>query len=391
MPRITSVDAFRGFVMFLMLAGVMRLSKVADAYPDCATLQAVKFHTSHVDWVGCSLHDLIQPGFTFLVGVALTFSLARRAERPVGRLLLHAAWRSLVLVWLGVFLRSSSARWKTTNFTFEDTLSQIGLGYLPLVVIALFKPRVWLLALVVILIGYWALFAFWPLPPEGFDRATVGVDATWTHDATGFEAHWNLNHNPAAAFDAVVLKRLRGDTDESYKSNAGGYATLSFVPTLGTMLLGLFAGRWLQTGGSPWQKVGLFLLVGVGLLAAGYGLGAAGVCPVVKKIWTPSWVLVSGGYCFLLLAAFHALTDATGYGGWSYPLRVIGANSILIYAVAGLGVGDFIKDSFRKHFGQDVFAVCGEQWKDAAGGATVLVVYWLGLWWLYARKVFVRV
>ena len=391
MPRITSVDAFRGFVMFLMLAGVMRLSKAADAYPDCPTMQAVKFHTSHVDWVGCSLHDLIQPGFTYLVGVALTFSLARRVERPVGWRLLHAAWRSLVLVWLGVFLRSSSARWKTTNFTFEDTLSQIGLGYLPLVVIALFTPRVWLVALVAILVGYWALFAFWPLPPEGFDRTTVGVDATWKHDATGFEAHWNLNRNPAAELDAIVLKRLRGDTDESYKFNSQGYATLSFIPTLGTMLLGLFAGRWLQTGGSPWQKVGLFLLVGVGLLAAGYGLGAAGVCPVVKKIWTPSWVLVSGGYCFLLLAAFHALTDATGYGGWSYPLRVIGANSILIYAVAGLGVGDFIKDSVRKHFGQDVFAVFGEPWKDVAGGATVLVVYWLGLWWLYTRKVFVRV
>ena len=183
------------------------------------------------------------------------------------------------------------------------------------------------------------------------------------------------------------LSRFLGATP----TNSQGYATLSFVPTLGTMFLGLFAGRWQQTGGSAWQKVGLFLLVGVGLLAAGYGLGAAGICPVVKKIWTPSWVLVSGGYCFLLLAAFHALTDATGYGGWSYPLRVIGANSILIYAVAGLGVGDFIKDSVRKHFGQDVFAVFGEQWKDVVGGATVQVVYWLGLWWLYARKVFVRV
>ena len=120
-------------------------------------------------------------------------------------------------------------------------------------------------------------------------------------------------------------------------------------------------------------------------------LGAAGVCPVVKKIWTPSWVLFSGGWCFLMLAAFHAATDAVGYGGWSYPLRVIGANSILIYVVAHLPIEHFILDSFRTHFGPDVFAVFGEPWEGVVAGATVLVVYWLGLWWLYTRRVFVRV
>ena len=400
MQRITSVDAFRGFVMFLLLAQMLRLSALADKYPDCPTMQAVKFHTTHIDWVGCSLHDLIQPGFTFLVGVALTFSLARRAEQPVGWRLLHAGWRSLVLVWLGVFLRSLNQ--KKTNFTFEDTLSQIGLGYLPLVILALFKPRVWLVALVAILVGYWALFAFWPLPPDGFDRATVGVKADWAHDKEGFEAHWNLNRNPAAAFDAAFLGWLRGDTAETYKYNGGGYATLSFIPTLGTMILGLFAGRWLQSPGTGWSKAGLFVLVGIGLLAVGYGLGYAGVCPVVKKIWTPSWVLVSGGYCYLMLAAFHAATDALGYGGWSYPLRVIGANSILAYILANgsLGVGKFVRESFQTHLGPDVFGVFDE-WvnnpnarnavRETVAGATTLIVFWLALWWLYTRKVFIRV
>jgi predicted acyltransferase len=294
-----------------------------------------------------------------------------------------------VLVWLGVFLRSVGKG--KTYFTFEDTLSQIGLGYLPLVVLALFKPRVWLVALVLILIGYWALFALWPLPPDGFDRTTVGAKADWKHDFDGFAAHWNLNRNPAAEFDAWFLKKLRGDTAESYKYNGGGYATLSFIPTLGTMILGLFAGLWLTGGGSERGKVGLLALAGLGLLAVGYALGAAGVCPVVKKIWTPSWVLFSGGWCFLLLAAFHALTDATGYGGWSYPLRVIGANSIFIYVVDHLPVKGFILDSVRTHFGKDVFAAFGPEYVDLTQGATVLLVYWLVLWWMYARKVFVRV
>lgn len=393
MRRITSVDALRGFVMVLMLAEVMHLSGAAKHYPDCDILQVIKHHTSHVEWTGCSLHDLIQPTFTFLVGAALTFSLARRAQQPLGWRLLHAFWRGQVLIWLGVFLRSSSDRWKVTNFTFEDTLSQIGLGYLPLVVVALFKPRVWLIVLVVLLVAYWALFAIWPLLPEGFDRTTVGVKADWKHDFTGFEAHWNLNRNPAAEFDAVFLKALREirQPERAYEYNGGGYATLSFIPTLGTMILGLFAGRWLQGGFGPWRTVGLLLAVGIGLLAAGYGLHHAGVAPVVKKIWTPSWVLFSGGWCFVMLAAFHALTDATGYGGWSYPLRVVGANSILIYVVSHLHAERLIQGSFRKHFGPDVFQVFGSNWEEVTAGAVTLAVYWLGLWWLYVRKVFVRV
>ena len=388
MTRITSVDAFRGFVMFLMLAEVLHPGAVAKKFPDCDILRQVAYHTDHVGWTGCSLHDLIQPGFTFLVGVALTLSLVRRKEQPRGWLLLHAFWRSQVLIWLGVFLRSVNKQ--KTYFTFEDTLSQIGLGYFFLVILSLLKPRVWLIVLVAVLVGYWAMFAFWPLPPDGFDRTTVGVKADWSHDFTGFEAHWNLNRNPAAEVDSVFLKALRRDTAETYQFNRGGYATLSFIPTLGTMILGLFAGRWLLTVKGQWRKVGLLVAVGVGLLAVGYGLGAAGVCPVVKKIWTPSWVLFSGGWCFLMLAAFHAATDAVGYGGWSYPLRVIGANSILIYVVAHLPTEQFILNSFRTHFGPNVFAVFGEPWEGVVAGVTVLVVYWLGLWWLYVRKVFVR-
>src|SRR5262249_44692291 len=126
--RVVAVDAYRGLVMFLMMAEVLRLSRLAEHFPGSAFWQAVGFHTRHLEWAGCSLHGLIQPSFSSLVGVALPFSIASRLARgqSFGRLFGHAVWRSLLLIGLGIFLRSVNR--SQTNFTFEDTLTQIGLG-----------------------------------------------------------------------------------------------------------------------------------------------------------------------------------------------------------------------------------------------------------------------
>jgi predicted acyltransferase len=127
--RNIAVDAYRGFVMLLMMAEVLRLARVAGAFPDSGLLGFLAYHQSHVAWVGMSLHDTIQPSFSFLVGVALPYSFASRLAKggTHGTLFMHAIWRSLILVFLGIFLRSMGR--EGTNFTFEDTLTQIGLGY----------------------------------------------------------------------------------------------------------------------------------------------------------------------------------------------------------------------------------------------------------------------
>src|SRR5262245_6204857 len=127
--RIVSIDVFRGFVMFLMLAEAMHLWTLHQAFPDSTFWAIVAFNTQHVPWQGCSLHDLIQPAFSFLVGAALPFSIAARSSRgqTFGRMFRHAIWRSAALVLLGIFLRSLER--PQTYWTFEDTLTQIGLGY----------------------------------------------------------------------------------------------------------------------------------------------------------------------------------------------------------------------------------------------------------------------
>jgi heparan-alpha-glucosaminide N-acetyltransferase len=368
--RVTSVDALRGFVMLLMVAECLNLPKVAEQYPDEPVWQKVKFHTTHVGWEGCSLHDLIQPTFSFLVGAAAVFSLASRQARgePFWKSLLHAVLRAAFLVAWGVVMRSFGTG--RTNFTFEDTLSQIGLGYVPLFLIARAPSRWWWMFLAGILLCYWWAFAL-----DGwFDG--------------NYASGWAKNGNPAANFDRWFLNLFPRET--AFSSNRGGYATLSFIPTLATMILGLFAGDWLRTAG----RGGAVLVLGVaGVCGIGAGvlLDELGVCPIVKRIWTPSWVLFSGGWCFLLLAAFHALSDGIGYRGWTYPLRVIGANSILIYTLADSPLPAFVWTQAEKHLPAGAYSAFGDGWKPVVRGAVWMLLAWLLLWWLYRKRVFVRV
>src|SRR5947209_8184215 len=276
-PRVAAIDAYRGLVMFLMMAEVLRLGRIGKALPDSPFWQFLAHHQSHVEWAGCSLHDLIQPSFSFLVGAALPFSLAARAP------------------------------------------------------------------------------------------------ADWHHNYnyTGFAAHWNKNSNLAWAFDTWFLNLF--PRDKPFLFNSGGYATLSFIPTLGTMILGLISGDRLRRGDPGRAKVGWFVVTGAACLALGLAADEFGLCPSVKRIWTPSWVLVSGGWCFLFLAGFYAALDVLGWRAWSYPLRVIGRNSIAAYVMAHLW-DDFVVKAFQTHFGRDVFQAWGPAYQTLLSGAAILTV-----------------
>src|SRR5215471_12067993 len=210
--RNLSLDAYRGLVMVLMMAEVLQLSRVAAAYPSSLFWKFLAFNQTHVEWFGCSLHDTIQPGFSFLVGVALPYSIASRLAKGARfpELFAHTLWRSLALAALGVFLRSMNH--SITYFTFEDTLSQIGFGYPFLFLIGFYATRPdrvkWLwFTLGLILVGYWLLWAVYPAAPGDFDWPRVGVSQEWNaqHNFSGFAAHWNKNFNIGNRFDQWFL------------------------------------------------------------------------------------------------------------------------------------------------------------------------------------------
>ena len=230
------------------MAEVLRFGQVAEALPESTFWAFLDFQQSHVSWEGCSLHDLIQPSFSFLVGVALPYSIASRAGRKQSRKMMwfHTFRRSLILIFLGIFLRSMHK--EQTNFTFEDTLTQIGLGYPFLFAIGFRSERIQWTALISILVGYWIFFAAYPLPGPYFDWSETGINAAWEHNLTGFAAHWNKNTNAAWAFDRWFLNLFPRELP--FRFNGGGYSTLSFIPTLATMILGLIAGKWLKNNSS---------------------------------------------------------------------------------------------------------------------------------------------
>ncbi len=387
-PRLVSADVYRGIVMFLLMAEGLHLADVAAARPSEGIWAAIAHHQEHVEWVGCTIHDMIQPSFSFLVGVALPFSIAARRGRgqSTGRMTLHAFWRSLVLVAIGVFLRSS--RKTQTNFTFEDTLSQIGLGYGLLFLLGLRSTRDHWIAFGVILLGYWLAFALYS-PGPVFDAAAWGVAADWPHNATGFAAHWNKNANLATAFDHWFLGLF--PYSSAYPFSSGGYVTLSFIPTLATMILGLIAGGVLHSADrSDTVKLQTLIVLAVPLTLLGWGLGQAGLCPVVKRIWTPSWVLFSGGLCLLTLALLYLTIDIWGLRRLVFPFVVIGMNSIAAYCLTGQ-LAPYIDKNLATHFGTAPFAILGPELTVTLRRTAVILVLWLILFWMYRRRLFLRV
>ena len=386
--RLISLDAFRGLVMVLMLGEHMRLPAVARAFPQSALWGLIAFNTEHVPWQGCSLHDLIQPAFSFLVGAALPFSIASRKMKgqTFGPMLGHAVRRALLLIFLGIFLRSL---WSSqTNFTFEDTLTQIGLGYVFLFLLGFARMRTQVVALVLILICFWTAFAIYPAPGPQFDYTRVGVPQNWEHNYTGFLSHWNKNSNLAWAFDVWFLNLF--PREQPFVFNEGGWSTLSFIPTLGTMILGLLAGEWLKGKVSKQQKLRGLVIAGTGLLLLGLVCQWTGICPIVKRVWTSSYTLYSGGWVVLILAGFYGLIEWKGWRRWAFPLVVVGMNSIAVYVMSWT-MSDFFGNALDRHFGKAIAAMAGPTFQPVLHGFAVMLIFWFILFWMYRRKIFLRI
>lgn len=382
-----SLDAYRGFVMLMMISAGFGMSRVAKSFPDSAVWQFLGYQTDHAAWVGCALWDLIQPSFMFMVGVALPFSIANRraAGQPFRSLVLHAIWRGLALVLLGVFLSSTSG--KQTDWNFVIVLSQIGLGYPILWMLAWTRVRTQIAAAAAILVLSWAAFALYPLPPADFDWSKVGVPADWNH-LQGFAAHWDKNANIASVFDQWFLNLF--PREKPFVFNAGGYQTLNFVPALSTMIFGLIAGGLLRSERTHRERLKVLVYCGIGGLALGFLLNATGICPNVKRIWTPTFAIFSTGWTCLMLAAFYGVIEILGQRRWAFPLVVAGMNSIALYCMSML-LKPFIRERLKLHIGPNVFEIFGATYVPMVEMACVLITLWLVSYWMYRRKIFLRI
>lgn len=386
--RVISLDVLRGFVMVLMLNEATHLHQVAESFPHSWFWNVIGFNTEHVPWQGCSLHDLIQPAFSFLVGAALPFSIASRKMKgqSFGKMVGHAAWRAFLLIALGIFLRSRLS--KQTYFTFEDTLTQIGLGYVFLFLLGFTRVRTQVIVFVLILICFWAAFVMYPAPGPTFDYARVGVPPNWEYNYTGFLSHFNKNSNLSWAFDVWFLNLF--PRERPFVFNEGGWSTLSFIPTLATMILGLLTGEWLKGDRSKEQKLRGLVIAGAGLVLLGLICQWVGICPIVKRVWTSAYTLYSGGLVILMLAGFYALIEWKGWKAWAFPLVVVGMNSIAIYVMSWTMQPFFLR-SLQIHMGWLLNRVTGPTFQPTLYGFGMMLSFWVILFWMYRRKLFLRI
>ena len=384
-PRLASLDALRGLAMLFMATGGLGFAAIAAEHPDSAFWSFLKSHTTHAAWLGGGAWDLIQPAFMLMVGVAIPYSLAsrRRAGESYGRSLLHAVGRAALLIALAIFLTTGDR--PRPEFAFHNVLAQIGLGY---VFVFLLADRGWrwqVGAIIVLAVATWGAFVLHPLPGPGTNFRDFGVTGEKLRQCVlpGFLGHWNMGTNVAAHFDRWFLNLF--PTAKPFVFNGGGYQTLNFVPAIITMTLGLMAGEVLRSERTPRGKTLWLVGAGATCLALGWLAGET-ICPIVKRLWTPSWALASGGVVLWLLAAFHHVMDVRGHRSWAFPLIVVGMNSIAIYVAHSLFAGP-LAGIGRTYLGQATFTGgFGPLWSSLF----VTGMLWLFCYWLYRRQIFLK-
>ncbi len=359
-PRVVSIDALRGFDMLWIIGGDVLATALLD-WGNWSFSPTLREQLEHVPWEGFRFYDLIYPLFMFLVGCVLPYSLEKYRERPA-----EAHWRivrrTLLLVLMGMIL-NGLMQFDWPNMRWAGVLQRIGICYGIVAFLYLHtKAHDQVILSVVILLGYWAILLFVPVPGR-----TTGV--------------LSIEGNLAGYLDRLLLP---GKILEPYYGWGDNEGILSTLPALITTLMGVQAGRWLRSSHSPWRKVGGLLAAGIVCLAAGYAWGQ--VFPIIKNIWTSSFVLVSAGWSLLVLAAFYAVIDVLGYRKWAFVFIVIGMNPITIYFMQG-----FVNfEQIAEFFLSGPARLCGA-FALVVLLAGALVVKWLWLWFLYRQRVFLRV
>ncbi len=393
--RLQSLDAYRGAIMISLAFGGFGLAETAqrfiEANGESSIWSAIHYQFDHVQWTGCGYWDMIQPSFMFMVGVSMAFSYVKREDlgHSYLRMFSHALVRSVVLVLLGVFLSSNGS--PSTNWSFMNVLSQIGLGYALLFLLWRRGSIVQLSAVVLLLVGTWLLYVQNAGP--GIDikigNEALGITADWAQEnLSDIAPAWHKNANVGNAIDVRVLNWF--PRAQSFEYNSGGYQTINFIPSLATMILGLICGEWLRSMATESRKFWSIVALGIICLGVGWGLAELNYVPLIKRIWTPSWALFSTGCCCFILAALFGVIDVLNFRAWSFPLVVVGTNSMAVYLMSQL-LKPWVGKTLKTHFGANLFLMFGEQWEPVVSSCLIGLMFWLVCLWLYKQRAFLRI
>ena len=369
--RVISIDALRGFDMFWIIGGWYIFEGLHKALNN-PTTAFIMNQLKHVEWEGFVFEDLIMPLFLFIVGVVMPFSFNKRLGRgdSIKKLYIHIILRTVILFILGMIAQGDLLELDLSKLKiYCNTLQAIAAGYLISAIIILNMRLRWqIVTTVLLLLLFWALMMLVPFPGRIADRL-------------------HQEANLAAFIDRVILRTFDDGLNYTW--------ILSSMTFAGTVMLGVMAGHLLRSQIDNYRKVYLLAALGIGTLAVGslwggwfFGIGQfyAGLFPIIKRLWTSSFVLFSAGLSYLLLALFYLVIDVWGFKKWAYGFVVIGTNAIFVYMLTHLV--NFRSIAGRFVGGLDKFV---GPWNDFLHAVAGFVLVWLILWWMYSKKSFIKV
>lgn len=320
----------------------------------------MQFH--HHEWNGLHFWDLVQPYFMFIVGVAMVFSLTKRWERgdPWIQTFKHILYRCFILFLLGVILHCSYSGklvWELWN-----VLTQLSFTILVAFLIFRLPVSTQIIFSVALLLVTELLFRLFPV--EGFDQPFV------------------KGHNFGSWMDMILMGKING----------GGWVAINCIPTAAHTIWGVLAGKIIISSRSQTQKIKILGLAGLICIFAGYGMDWAGITPIIKRICTSSFVIVSGGWCLVTLAFCYWLVDVKGCKKWITFFTVVGMNPIFIYMFSNT-VGMRWFNGFAAIFTNGFMGWLGitEITINVITALVVLGFEWYLCYWLYKRRIFIKI
>jgi len=349
--RILSVDFFRGFTMFLLVSG---FGQLFDAASDNPFVSLMGRQMDHANWEGLTFWDLIQPFFMFIVGVAMPFSFTKKWDRGESwkKIFFGVLKRSLLLLFLGWLLSSE------IKSSFTNVLAQLSFTYF-ISFLLMRKAIKWQIAISVSLIILSDLiYRLWPVP--------------------GFNRPFTADHNFGSWFDIFLTGGLSEDR----------WVAFNALPTTAHTIWGVIAGKVLMKEGSPQQKTRTLLIAGISCIIAGYALGV--YIPIIKRICTSSFILVSGGWALTGLAISYFLIDVLNFKKSTIFFAIVGMNPLFIYLFWHSG-GKFVLESLAKPVTYRLFGWISPAAIQIATVLTVSAMLWYICYFLYKRKVFIRI
>lgn len=362
-PRLYSLDALRGFDMFWIM-GAEEIFHTLYKATGSPFLGVVSNQFTHPDWNGFHFYDLIFPLFLFIAGVATPYSVGRELEKGKTKkqVLLRVIKRGFILVLLGIIYNNGLQLRPLADIRFGSVLGRIGLAYMFANIIYIYtKERAQVIWFFIIIIGYWLLLKFTSAP--GFPIGDL-----------------TMQGNFASYIDRSILPgRL-------YLGIHDPEGLVSTIPAIATGLLGILAGRFIKNKPVKGERKALMLTI-VGAIFIILAWIWNFDFPINKNLWTSSFVLNVGGISLILLALFYYIIDVLGYVKWAFFFKVIGMNSILIYMSGQFINWDYTTDGFFKWLGQ----LIGDPFNAVALAICFVAVKWAFLYFMYKKKIFLRV